>query len=72
MDLFNLYLKNIKIHNIYLFAIFLDIFKYFLHCFSYSVLFFTYVILTVFTIQGITFEIARIHTVDFMQDEKLN
>jgi hypothetical protein len=32
---------------------------------------FTYVILSIFTIQGITFEIARIHTVDFMQDEKV-
>lgn len=64
--------KNIKIHNIYLFAIFLDIFQIFSYLvFSYSVLVFTYVILTVFTIQGITFEIARIHTVDFMQDEKV-
>ena len=64
--------KNIKIHNIYLFAIFLDIFQIISYLvFSYSVLIFTYVILTVFTIQGITFEIARIHTVDFMQDEKV-
>lgn len=62
--------KHVKIYNIYLFAIFLDviqIFSYFF--FEYSVLVFTYVILTIFTIQGITFEIARIHTVDFMQDE---
>ena len=64
--------KNIKIHNIYLFAIFLDIFQIFSYLvFSFSVIAFTYVILTVFTIQGITFEIARIHTVDFMQDEKV-
>lgn len=64
--------KNIKIHNIYLFAIFLDIFQIFSYLvFSFSTLAFTYVILTVFTIQGITFEIARIHTVDFMQDEKV-
>jgi hypothetical protein len=64
--------KNIKIHNIYLFAIFLDIFQIFSYLvFSFSVIGFTYVILTVFTIQGITFEIARIHTVDFMQDEKV-
>lgn len=65
--------RNIKIHHIYLFAIFLDIFQIFSYLvFSYSVLIFTYVILTVFTIQGITFEIARIHTVDFMQDEKVD
>lgn len=65
--------KNIKIHNIYLFAIFLDIFQIMSYMvFSYSVIAFTYVILTVFTIQGITFEIARIHTVDFMQDEKVD
>jgi hypothetical protein len=65
--------KNIKIHNIYLFAIFLDIFQIFSYLvYSFSVVTFTYVILTVFTIQGITFEIARIHTVDFMQDEKVD
>lgn len=64
--------KNIKIYNIYLFTIILDIIQigsYFF--FSYSILFFTYFILVVFTIQGITFEIARVHTVDFMQDEKI-
>ncbi|WP_320034172.1 hypothetical protein [Halarcobacter sp.] len=64
--------KNIKIYNIYLFTILLDIIQigsYFF--FSYSILFFTYLILTIFTIQAITFEIARVHTVDFMQDEKI-
>lgn len=64
--------KNIKIHHIYLFTIVLDLIQissYFL--FSYSVLLFTYVILTIFTVQAITFEIARIHTVDFMQDEEI-
>ena len=64
--------KHIKIYNIYLFAIFLDI----VQIISYGIILhshvlFTYVILTIFTIQGITFEIARIHTVDFMQDEKI-
>jgi len=64
--------KNIKIYNIYLFAIILDIVQIFSYLmFSYSLLVFTYVILSIFTIQGITFEIARIHTVDFMQDEKV-
>ncbi|WP_321311101.1 hypothetical protein [Halarcobacter sp.] len=64
--------KNIKIYNIYLFTILLDIIQigsYFF--FSYSILFFTYLILVIFTIQAITFEIARVHTVDFMQDEKI-
>lgn len=64
--------KNIKIYNIYLFAIVLDIIQIFSYLvFFDSVLVFTYVILTIFTIQGITFEIARIHTVDFMQDEEV-
>lgn len=64
--------KNIKIYNIYLFAIFLDLIQIGSYLFfQYSVLLFTYVILTIFTIQGITFEIARIHTVDFMQDEEV-
>lgn len=64
--------KNIKIYNIYLFAIILDIIQIFSYlCFNQDILLFTYIILTIFTIQGITFEIARIHTVDFMQDEKV-
>ena len=64
--------KNVKIYNIYLFAIILDIVQILSYSFFYSsILIFTYVMLTIFTIQGITFEIARIHTVDFMQDEKV-
>ena len=64
--------KNLKIYNIYLFAIVLDIIQIFSYLvFSDSIILFTYIILTIFTIQGITFEIARIHTVDFMQDEKV-
>lgn len=64
--------KHIKIYNIYLFAIVLDIIQILSYSFIYvSLIFFTYVILTIFTIQGITFEIARVHTVDFMQDEKI-
>lgn len=64
--------QNTKIYNIYLFTIILDVIQivsYFM--FEYSILIFTYLILTIFTIQGITFEIARIHTVDFMQDEDI-
>ncbi len=64
--------KNVRIYNIYLFAIGLDI----VQILSYSlitgsVILFTYVILTIFTVQGITFEISRVHTVDFMQDEEV-
>ncbi|MBN2825923.1 MAG: hypothetical protein JXQ76_11400, partial [Campylobacterales bacterium] len=64
--------KSIKIYAIYCFAIILDVVQILSYLlFSHSVVLFTYVILTIFTIQGITFEIARIHTVDFMQDEKV-
>ena len=30
---------------------------------------FTYVILSLFTLQAITFEISRVHTIDFMKEE---
>jgi hypothetical protein len=64
--------KNIKIHHIYLFAICLDIVQITSYVvFSQSIVLFTYIILSIFTIQGITFEISRVHTVDFMQDEKV-
>ena len=64
--------KNIKIYNIYLFTIILDIIQLTSYLFfSESIIFFTYLILTIFTIQAITFEIARVHTVDFMQDESI-
>lgn len=64
--------KNVKIYNIYLFAIVLDIIQILSYIvFSQSIIAFTYVILTIFTIQSITFEIARIHTDDFMQDENI-
>lgn len=65
--------KHIKIYNIYLFSIILDIIQiasYFLY--GVSIELFTYVILAIFTIQGITFEVARVHTVDFMQDESID
>ena len=65
--------KHIKIYNIYLFAIVLDIVQILSYGFiTVSTLLFTYIILTIFTIQGITFEISRVHTVDFMQDEKID
>lgn len=63
---------HIKIYNIYLFSIVLDVIQiasYFLYPLSIEL--FTYVILAIFTIQGITFEVARVHTVDFMKDESI-
>jgi len=64
--------KSIKIYTIYSFAIILDVIQIISYTlFTHSIVLFTYIILTIFTIQGITFEIARIHTVDFMQDEKV-
>jgi hypothetical protein len=62
--------KKVKIYNIYLFTTILD----FIQICSYmlvefSMLVFTYVILTIFTFQAITFEISRVHTIDFMKDE---
>ena len=64
--------KYIRICYIYLFSIILDLIQiasYFLYHISIEL--FTYVILAIFTIQGITFEIARVHTVDFMQSESI-
>jgi hypothetical protein len=64
--------KYIRICYIYLFSIWLDLIQiasYFLY--QISIELFTYVILAIFTIQGITFEIARVHTVDFMQSESI-
>jgi len=64
--------KHIRIYNIYLFSIVLDIIQiasYALYLVSIEL--FTYVILAIFTVQGITFEVARVHTVDFMQEESI-
>ena len=64
--------KHIKIYNIYLFTIILDVIQISSYpLLSYSIVIFTYVILSIFTLQAITFEIARVHTVDFMQDEAI-
>lgn len=64
--------KHIKIYNIYLFTICLDIVQILSYSvLNHSIVGFTYLILFIFTIQAITFEIARVHTVDFMQDESI-
>ena len=62
--------KKVKIYKIYMFVIILDIIQicsYYLV--TIEIWIFTYVILTIFTFQAITFEISRIHTIDFMKDE---
>lgn len=62
--------KKVKICKIYLFVIILDVIQigsYLLSGVNMEV--FTYVILSIFTLQAITFEISRIHTIDFMKDE---
>ncbi len=59
--------KNVKVHTIYLIAIYLDMLQicsYFLY--FHDELLFVYTILSIFTIQSITFEIARIHTIELM------
>lgn len=61
--------KKIKIYQIYLFVIILDfiqIMSYFLV--RVDMLIFIYTILSIFTLQAITFEISRIHTIDFMKE----
>lgn len=62
--------KKVKIYRIYLFVIVLDL----IQIGSYALVelnmaLFTYVILSIFTLQAITFEISRIHTIDFMKEE---
>ncbi|MGE4418705.1 MAG: hypothetical protein AB7D38_02585 [Sulfurimonas sp.] len=62
--------KKVKIYRIYLFVIVLDIIQICSYILAeINMVVFTYVILSIFTLQAITFEISRIHTVDFMKDE---
>lgn len=62
--------NKVKIYNIYLFVIVLDVVQICSYLLSnVDMVLFTYVILSIFTIQAITFEISRVHTVDFMKDE---
>jgi len=62
--------KKIRIYKIYLFVILLDL----VQILSYLLVnvdmpLFTYALLSVFTLQAITFEISRVHTIDFMKDD---
>ena len=62
--------KKVKIYRIYLFVIILDMVQISSYIiFEINIVYFTYIILSIFTLQAITFEISRIHTIDFMQDE---
>ncbi len=62
--------KKIKIYNIYLFVILLDLIQIATYALVWTnMVIFTYAILTVFTLQAITFEISRVHTIDFMKEE---
>lgn len=62
--------KKVKIHHIYLFVIMLDLIQIGSYALAWSdIIIFTYVILSIFTLQAITFEISRVHTVDFMKEE---
>ncbi len=62
--------KKVRIYNIYLFVIILDLIQILSYLLAhYNIVIFTYAILSIFTLQAITFEISRIHTIDFMKDE---
>jgi hypothetical protein len=62
--------KKVKICNIYLFVIVLDLIQIASYALAWTdMVIFTYAILSIFTLQAITFEISRVHTIDFMKDE---
>jgi hypothetical protein len=61
--------KHVRIHNIYLFVILLDLVQIFAYALvQVDIIVFTYVMLSLFTLQAITFEISRVHTIDFMKE----
>ena len=62
--------KQVKIYRIYALVIVLDLVQIAVYSLeSINIVLFTYVMLSLFTLQAITFEISRVHTIDFMQDE---
>ena len=62
--------KQVKIYRIYALVIVLDLVQIAVYTLeSVNIVLFTYVMLSLFTLQAITFEISRVHTIDFMQDE---
>lgn len=61
--------KHVRIHNIYLFVILLDLIQILIYGLAQvNLVLFTYVMLGIFTLQAITFEISRVHTIDFMKE----
>jgi len=61
--------KHVRIHNIYLFVIILDLIQILIYGLAQvNLVLFTYVMLSIFTLQAITFEISRVHTIDFMKE----
>jgi hypothetical protein len=62
--------KKVRIYRIYLFVIVLDLVQIASYALVWTgMVIFTYAILSIFTLQAITFEISRVHTIDFMKDE---
>lgn len=61
--------KHIKIYRIYAFVIILDLIQMASYTlYVYDEVIFTYTILSIFTLQAITFEVSRVHTIDFMKE----
>ena len=61
--------KHVRIHNIYLSVIVLDLVQILIYGLAeVDIVLFTYVMLGIFTLQAITFEISRVHTIDFMKE----
>ncbi len=61
--------KHVKIYRIYAFVIVLDLIQMASYTlYSYDEVIFTYTILSIFTLQAITFEVSRVHTIDFMKE----
>ena len=66
---FYMLLKHVRIHNIYLSVIVLDLVQILIYGLAeVNIVVFTYVMLGIFTLQAITFEISRVHTIDFMKE----
>jgi len=62
--------KKVRIYRIYLFVIVLDLIQIASYALIWTdIVIFTYAILSIFTLQAITFEISRVHTIDFMKEE---
>ena len=63
------FFKHVRIHNIYLSVILLDLLQILVYALvQVDIVLFTYVMLSIFTLQAITFEISRVHTIDFMKE----